>query len=86
MLTFSARGYADGSATETMFDFPSDVMFDEREQTKLIVLDDYNDAIRSVDIATKVNRNILSLLLRSPQTKALWKHISKYARLQSIKL
>ena len=71
MLTFSARGYADGSATETVFDFPSDVMLDERDQTKLIVLDDYNDAIRSVDIATKVNRNILSLLLHSLQTKAL---------------
>ena len=72
MLTFSARGYADGSATETMFDFPSDVMFDERDPSKLIVLDDYNDAIRSVDLATKVKIYINFLYYhRSPQTKAL---------------
>ena len=46
------RGFADGPALDVIFDFPSDVMFDERDRQNLIILDDYNDAIRLLDTST----------------------------------
>lgn len=44
----------DGPANQVIFNQPSDVMFDKRDPTKLIILDDYNDAIRSLDTKTMI--------------------------------
>lgn len=45
----------DGSRTEAEFGNPAGLLIDERDPTKIIVMDDMNHAIRSVDISTGVS-------------------------------
>ena len=45
---------ADGAPDDARFARPSDVLIDERDPSKLLVLDDGRHSIREVDIATGV--------------------------------
>ena len=45
---------ADGAPDDARFAWPADVLINERDPSKLLVLDDGSHAIREVDIATGV--------------------------------
>lgn len=55
----AARGYADGDANHTQFNNPSDILLDVRSNNALIVVDDANSALRSIEMTTKSTTTII---------------------------
>ena len=51
-------GWPDGKALEAEFNQPTDILFDERDRNNLIILDDYNDAIRLLDMRTMMLKTL----------------------------
>jgi len=57
--TYNSRGFADGPVGVARFGGPRELLLDARNPGKLLVTDDTNNAIRSVDIETGVVTTII---------------------------